>query len=342
METDMTWLSNCWYQVGWTDDLPAGGSFAKTILGASVLFYRGEDGQIAALLDRCPHRFVPLSAGTFKANVVTCPYHGLAFGSDGRCVNNPHGPITSTMRVRSFPVVERHTAIWFWPGDEAAADPGQIPDLSFIDQTPETARIRMDIPTACNYQLLIDNIMDLSHADYLHPTTLGGMMTDAKMRSREDGDDVVVEWTADNCVPAPGFASATSPDGKVDVWIRVRWRAPGVMILSSSIVPAGTEHNVSTTTLHNMVPETEDSTHYFMCTTRSFELENEGVTAAIQANAEQAFLREDKPMLELQRQGMAGEDFWDLKPVLLPIDAAAVRVRRKLAALLAAEPSLSV
>lgn len=333
----MRWLENAWYQGGWSEELDDGKSFARRLLNEPIFFYRGESGEVAALLDRCPHRFVPLSAGTVEGDKVTCPYHGLAFGTKGNCVINPHGPITSSMSVRSFPALERHGAIWVWMGDADAADPAQIPDLSYMDTIPDTALFRMYIPTPTNYQLLIDNIMDLSHADYVHATSLGGMMTDAKVRSREEGGKIVIDWTADACVPAPAFAPMVPLDQRADVWIEVTWQAPGVMVLLNSVVPVGQPRNPNVQALHNMVPESETSTHYFMCATRSFAMDSEDVTAAMKASAEQAFLREDKPMLQEQFRGMDGKEFWELKPVLLPVDAAAVRVRRKLDALIAAE-----
>lgn len=335
----MAWLPNSWYQSGWAEELKTGQRLTRMLLGQPILFYRCENGEVAALLDRCPHRFVPLSAGSICGDAVTCAYHGLAFGPNGKCVANPHSAITSSMAVRSFPAVEKHSAIWVWMGKSDAADPAEIPDLSHIDNVPESACIRMYIPTRSHYQLLIDNIMDLTHADYLHPTSLGGMMADAKMRSGEEGDKIFVEWIADNTDPAPALAAMVPLDEKADFWIQVTWQAPGVMVLLNSVVPSGVDRNVNMQALHNMVPETENSTHYFMCATRSFEQENEDITAAIRASAEQAFLQEDKPILELQKKGMGTADFWALKPVLLPTDAAAVRVRRKLDALIATEQS---
>ncbi|MFV0644073.1 MAG: aromatic ring-hydroxylating dioxygenase subunit alpha, partial [Sphingomonadaceae bacterium] len=115
--------------------------------------------------------------------------------------------------------------------------------------------------------------------------------------------------------------------------------APGFMILSFSVVPAGEKRAVSTKAIHNMVPETEHSTHYFMRTWRYFAQDDANVTAALQASAEQAFLNEDKPILEKQSVNMGGVDFWKLKPVLLSVDAAAVRVRRKLDGMIAADQS---
>jgi vanillate O-demethylase monooxygenase subunit len=115
------------------------------------------------------------------------------------------------MKVTSFPVVVRHTAVWVWLGKPESADPARIPDLSYIDNVPETARIAGYLPTNANYELMTDNILDLSHADYLHPTSLGGMMSSAATNSRLSGDDVIVEWDARDCVPPGAFQLVVPP-----------------------------------------------------------------------------------------------------------------------------------
>lgn len=205
----MTWLRNCWYQAGWNEELDASPSLARTILGVPLVFFRREDGAVLALHDRCPHRFAPLSAGRVEPGRIICGYHGLAFGEDGACVHNPHGPITSRISVRAYPAVERHLALWVWMGEPALADPALIPDLSFIDRTPVTARITGHMPTAADYRLLTDNIMDLSHADYLHPTTLGGIMTGLCRGGQ--ADDRKTAATHGRCRPV-GSRSGTAPD----------------------------------------------------------------------------------------------------------------------------------
>lgn len=334
----MTWLRNTWYQAGWCDEVRPGSPLVRTILEQPILFYRTSEGSVAALLDRCPHRFAPLSAGRIEGDRVMCGYHGLAFGPAGACVHNPHGPVTSRMRVKAYPVIERHTAIWIWMGDPEKADAARIPDLSFIDETPEAARIAGFMPTRANYQLLTDNILDLSHADYLHPTTLGGMMTGSKARSREEGDTVVAEWLSEGCDPPPAF-KAMVPQGKADIWTEVVWQAPAVMVLGTAAKSAGVARTPAdeSYTLHNMVPETATTTHYFFCSTRRFLTNDENFTAYLRQALTQAFQGEDKPMLEKQQARMGTDDLWALEPILLPIDAAAVRVRRKLDRLIAAE-----
>lgn len=335
----MKWLRNSWYQAGWSRELPSEGSLVRTILNEPILFFRDDGGKVAALLDRCPHRFAPLSAGTIENGVARCGYHGLAFGTDGACVANPHGPVTSSMRVTAYPVQERHSAFWIWMGEPDLADPSAIPDLSFIDETPEAACIRMYMPTCANYQLIVDNIMDLSHADYLHPTSLGGMMVGSRATSREASGRIIAEWNSEDCVPPPAFRPMVAPAERADIWTEVVWQAPALMVLGTAAKPTGIARTPADAayTLHNMVPETETTTHYFMCSTRRFLLDDPGFSAMLKETLERAFLHEDKPMLEKQQARMGTSDLWALNPILLQVDAGAVRVRRKLETLIAAE-----
>ena len=331
------YLRNCWYQAAWGSEVGVT-PLARTLLDTPVVLFRDGDA-VSALLDRCPHRFAPLSTGVVRDGALVCGYHGLAFDGAGRCVRNPHGPVTRAMRTTGFPVVERHTAIWIWMGDPERADPASIPDLSFIDETPETARIPLYMPTRAGYQLLTDNIMDLSHADFLHATSLGGVITDATARVFERDGALVADWTNPGC-QAPGMFQARYPSPQpIDYWIEVAWRAPAVMVLGTTVVPQGqpprwSDHIYA---LHNMTPETATTTHYFMCATRREQTEDAGFSAMLKGALEHAFLQEDKPMVEAQQAMMGDTDFTSLGPMLLRIDAASVRVRRELERRIAAE-----
>ena len=333
------YLKNCWYQAGWSDEVSATGLLARTICELPLVFFRGADGTCSALFDRCPHRFAPLSQGKASGRGVVCGYHGLGFGADGKCNHNPHGPVVSRLQVPAYPVVERHTALWVWLGNPEQADPALIPDLSFIDETPELARIAGYMPTRANYQLLTDNILDLTHADYLHPDTLGGINTDAKSSNRQEGLKVVVEWLAEACDPPPAFRSTLDQPGKADIWTGVEWQAPAVMALGVAVKPAGVPRTPEDEgyTLHNMVPESATSTHYFYCSTRRFRTDDEGFSTFLRGALRQAFVDEDKPMLEAQQARIGTANFWSLEPVLLKIDAASTRARRVLDQMIDAE-----
>jgi len=332
------WLQNCWYQAAWSNELGIDGFVERTILDRPLLLFRDARGAPKAILNRCPHRFAPLSAGSIKGGVVRCGYHGLAFDGSGRCVDNPHGAITSALCVTTFPVAERHQVLWVWMGS-AAADPSGIPDLSFIDETPESARIYGYLPTAANYQLLTDNIMDLSHADYLHPSSLGGMMTGAKTSTKEENGAVTVNWLSENCVPPPAFRSMVPPPSKADIWTQVIWKAPAVMVLGTGATEAGTPRSLTNegTTLHNMTPAGVTSSHYFFCSTRKFKVDDAQFNSILGELITTAFRTEDKPMLEKQQATMGTPDLFSLKPALLNIDAGAVRTRRILARMIEQE-----
>ena len=87
-----TYLRNAWYVAAWADDLAEGQLLGRTILKEPIVLYRKADGNVAALQDRCPHRFAPLHMGkVVRGDRIQCPYHGLEFDASGACVLNPHG-----------------------------------------------------------------------------------------------------------------------------------------------------------------------------------------------------------------------------------------------------------
>ena len=188
----MRFLRNTWYVAMWSQDLKPGELQQRLILDEAIVLFRNASGQVAALLDRCPHRFVPLSLGKVcEGNSVQCPYHGLAFDATGVCVRNPNaeGRIPPALRVRRFPVVERHGAIWVWMGDREA-DPALIPDFSVLDEEIGGQTIdRRWIRVAANYELMTYNILDISHTNTLHAGILGNEDTfHYEIHSEEKGN----------------------------------------------------------------------------------------------------------------------------------------------------------
>jgi len=330
----------CWYVAGFASDVAADKPLARTICGAPILLYRDRDGCLTAIPDACPHRSAPLSAGRFHQGTVHCRYHGLAFGRDGVCVHNPHGPITASLHAKAWPVAERHGLIWVWPGSPDRADPALIPDLSFIDRVHPHGRFTGYLPTAANYQLCTDNILDLSHTDYLHPDTLGGgSITRARPQVSVQGDVLTIRWENRNEIAPPAFDRELAVHGECSNTVHeVVWSAPAIMKLTvtvESCVQGG--GRISQTTMHVMTPETDVTTHYFVLSTRDFRTADAGFNAAISQFVNTIFATEDKPMLEAQQARMGTSDLWATNPVILPIDSGAIQVRRILDRLIAAE-----
>lgn len=333
----MAYLKNCWYQAGWASELVGAAPLARTLLDEPVVIWRDLQGRLMALYDRCPHRFAPLSAGKVTSDGVSCGYHGLTFNGDGACVRNPHGPLSRAFRVRAYPVEERHGIIWIWFGDRPS-NPDFIPDLAFIDDTPAVARIQASFPTKANYELIVDNIMDLTHIDYIHPETLGRMMSTADASFEVRDESVVASWRAQNA-ETPIAYKAMVPNGRSDIHATVSWSAPAMIVLDNAVTPTGIapaagDHRL---TLHNMTPETATTTHYFMCSTRRFATDDQQVTEQLRSALMRAFGDEDKPMLELQQERIGNADFLSLSPALMKIDTASMQARRLLSSLIAAE-----
>ena len=307
-----------------------------------VVFYRDRDGTVHALFDRCPHRFAPLSLGRVDGSSLVCGYHGLAFGTDGACVHNPHGPLSRALSVRSYPVVEAHRALWLWTGDADRADRAAVRDLSFLVEAPDTAFNKGYILGTGHYQLFVDNILDLSHTEFLHPDTLGGgaiTRTRAVVDERSDGI-IAIAWRPTNDVPTPLMA-ARLPAGtdRVDSWTEVEWSAPGIMTLTSGAVPTGMPRAGagSVFNVHILTPETASTSHYFFASTRDFACDDAQLNERTRQTRARIFATEDEPMIAAQQARIGNADFWSLNPALLRIDQGAVLVRRRMDALIAAE-----
>ncbi len=337
----MKYLRNTWYVAAWSDEISGDRPLARTLLDTPVALYRRSDNTTAAILDRCPHRFAPLSAGCVKDNQVFCAYHGLGFDGTGTCTHNPHGPIRRSMDIPSYRTHEAHRAVWIWMGEQQQADPALIPDLSYLAGAPETAFSKGNMVAQGNYEIFVDNILDLSHTDYLHPTTLGGAgITGTKPEVHETDDFVDVTWFVPNQSPSPLLKSlfAELPE-KTDTFQRVRWYAPGVMRLVAGSMAAGAPEAeaMANFNAHILTPETATSSHYFYAATRNFRVEDGELNQQIAATREHIFGTEDKPMIEAIQNRMGDAEFWSLNPLLFSIDAAPVRVRRRLQRLIDAE-----
>jgi phenylpropionate dioxygenase-like ring-hydroxylating dioxygenase large terminal subunit len=339
-------LQQIWYAAWWADELSADKLYARTIADEAILFWRDDNGEPRAILDRCPHRYAPLSRGKRVPGGIQCGYHGIAFDGAGRCIANPHGAIVSALCVRAFPVAERHKLIWIWMGTADHADPARIPDLRFADRAPSTAYSRGFLPTAAGHQLITDNILDLTHADYLHATTLGGgSVTRSKARIEEREDSTVfIEWLANNEVALPFFQSEMSdPNALTDMWTSVLWHPNGVMTLRFGATPAGRPRTegIDTWSAHLVTPESARTTHYFYFNTREFRVDDVTYNERFAAGLRHAFTIEDKPMIEAQQRNLGDADLFDRKPVLLPTDSASTRARRVYSRILDAERAAS-
>lgn len=341
----MAYLKRSWYVAAWDTEIPDEGTFHRTLLDESILFFRDSNGVVQAISNRCPHRFAPLSQGRRVGDAIACAYHGLQFNGKGQCVHNPHGNgfVPQTATVRSYPVVEKYSAVWIWMGEAELADTSSIPDFSFNDPGEFFVGKRY-LYARANYVLETDNIMDLSHIQYLHAGTLGSdNVSSAETEVIQKSNTVYSKRLVKNEI-LPDFlyaANRIEPGTRVDRWIDVRWDPPANMALYVGAVPSGesTGDRIGRVISHHFTPETRTTAHYWFANSYPRTMGDAGAALAEQhiEGLNRPFRDEDLPMLEAQQAMMGDAEFWSLKPVLLVGDAGALRARRVLDKLIADE-----
>jgi vanillate O-demethylase monooxygenase subunit len=335
---------NVWYVAAWSAQLEGGAPLARRICGQSVVLYRDAGGAPVALEDRCIHRGMPLSAGgEVEDGVIRCPYHGLEFDASGRCVRMPaQAHVPQSARVHSYRTVERDAMIWIWMGDRDLADPAAIPEHPHhSDAAWRWTSVFLEI--ACNWEMLNDNLLDLTHLAYVHKLTIGGdpnAHANAIMKTTPTERGVFVERRLPNSDPPPHYRAGATFAGKIDRWQEIDF-VPGLLRLWTGGVDAGTGAyegrrvgGVQFMGLHGVTPSTATSCYYFFSQSRNFRLDDAPLEEMLHQSG-LATLLEDKAVLELQQARLLedpGRGYIDMRS-----DAGGVTARRLIARLCESE-----
>lgn len=330
-------LKNCWYAAAWATEVPYGTLLGRRIVNEPVLFFRLENGAMAATADYCPHRFAPLHRGRQMGDVIQCGYHGLEFDARGKCMRNPHGSgVLPNISVRSYPVIDRYSVIWIWIGDRDA-DPSLISEEFAFLADSRRAHVRGRFHVKADYQLLLDNLMDISHALYLHGDAL---MTEDLYKNFEPKlsveDDTVKVTLEQHGITAPGLFRPALPAGtqRVDFYDYVKHVLPSLVSHDIAYTQPGAApylpSGVSSRSAHFFTPETDSTSHYFFNNSRDFLTEDKATDQRVLAALQKAFGEEDIPMVEAQQRTLGDVDSRNLGRATLVTDRAAVAVRRAL------------
>lgn len=333
----MAFVRNAWYCAGWSADLDTSGLIGRTFLNEPVLLYRLANGKAVAIGNRCPHRFAPLHCGKKIGDAVQCAYHGLRFDATGECVHNPHGDgtIPGAARVKSYPLAERYGALWIWMGTPDEADAAQIPDFSEIAEREGWAVIHGYLEVRAHYELVADNLLDLSHVNYLHPfLSFTGEPPPGYREERalnQVGESVWSRhsWLNSPITPLFRLLWDDAPD-IVNGYADMRWDAPSNLLMPSGVAPVDgqREDGVALPMAHLLTPATDMTTHYFWCQARNRKVDDAALAAQLREGIDSAFRLEDEVMVVACQEMMGTTDLMSLKPVLLPGDGPAIRARR--------------
>jgi phenylpropionate dioxygenase-like ring-hydroxylating dioxygenase large terminal subunit len=309
-------VRNAWYAAGFSDEFGRH-LIGRTYLGEAVVVYRTRDGEPVAFEDRCAHRRLPLSMGRLIDDQVECGYHGLVYDCTGACVKIPgqsRESIPSGARVRRYPVVDRHEYLWIWMGDPARADPAQIPDFSAI-VAPGAARHRIALHLGCHFQLVVDNLLDLSHLAYVHSTTTGNaaVAEDAVVKTTRSGDTVQIKRWVRNVLPAATFIEFGGYTGRTNLWQISEYSPPSYVRVSYGSCDAGTpitedddiwSHGTwGFKVFHGITPETPKTTHQFRYVAYDPSFGDAGVMDEFHRQCDQ-IITEDRDIFLVQQQAL--------------------------------------
>jgi nitrite reductase (NADH) small subunit len=98
----MTELDICaWHGVCRVDDIPVQGARVVQRTGAEdIALFRNRDDRVFAVVDRCPHKGGPLSAGLVHGNSVSCPLHNWVIDLDSGQAQAPDQGCVKTVALK--------------------------------------------------------------------------------------------------------------------------------------------------------------------------------------------------------------------------------------------------
>ncbi len=152
-----------------------------SLLGDDWVLVRLPEGDattLTAFVDRCPHRFAPLSAGWVEGSSLRCPYHGWCFKADGACTEIPSQTASDGQSERVPPRaratkpwgVSEQAGIVFLAPEEPVAE---LPDLSIADDDSFLHGVLDAVRARVGAGLVVDNFIDMAHFPYVHGATIG-------------------------------------------------------------------------------------------------------------------------------------------------------------------------
>jgi phenylpropionate dioxygenase-like ring-hydroxylating dioxygenase large terminal subunit len=298
-----------WWVAGFSWEL-TDKPLARTFLDRPMVLFRTPDGAVAALEDRCCHKELPLSCGAVEPRGLRCGYHGLLYDGQGACIEIPgQDRIPPKARVVSYPLRERDQILWVWVGSRPDAQPADEPPAYPVHGDPRYkfggASYHYDAP----YQLIHDNLLDLSHLGYVHLKTIGGnpgVHMNAQLEVSQSGDVVRVVRRMPKSAPPPTYTAAWPFQGPVvDRWQEVEFQVSHFLIWTGAMDPGTGSYDDPDRAgfhmrgFHGVTPETEVSSHYFWTIATNPHPDKDDVTRLVVDQTALTF-DEDKVVIEAQ------------------------------------------
>jgi phenylpropionate dioxygenase-like ring-hydroxylating dioxygenase large terminal subunit len=191
-------LARYWYVACRSDELAAR-PLARTVMGVPLVLFRDAERRAAALLDRCPHRNVPLSLGRVaESGRLECKYHGWQFDGSGQCRQVPglEEGAARERRCASAAVREQEGLVWVCPalGEEPDAPPFKVG----LDALPGHALVVKQVEAPATLHATLENALDVPHTAFLHRGLFrGGKQNEIRVRVRRTPSSVEAEYVGE-------------------------------------------------------------------------------------------------------------------------------------------------
>jgi vanillate O-demethylase monooxygenase subunit len=319
----------------------------RTILDKPVVFYRTQAGAPVAMHGLCPHRSFPLVMSTLRGDAIECGYHGFTFDCAGTCIKVPsQNEVPKSFRTHVYPTAERGQWVWIWTGDPALADMAEIPDPPGVFAREWETNLGCLETFPARYQLLIDNLLDLTHLGFVHASIVGDVdafvQTPAQMIDGNGQLSLVRDAHDNPWGPFTDFMFGADGSKAYDTRQVSEYYGPCAVITGgpfsqrAQISPTGQARELGTLWfLHMITPETPTSTHYFGGVSRNFRLGDEAYSQ-LQIRNFEAVRHQDVVVLT-QMEPFVDRFASTRTELSARQDAGAIRVRRLLAAQISRE-----
>lgn len=219
-------LPNEWYVACLGSELGRRKPVGRTVLGTPLCLFRDGEGRAAAMVDRCPHRNVPLSLGRLRDGLLECRYHGWRFDRFGACRGIPglcsEDPGRRGRSAESVPCAEQDGFVWVFPGSAEPPSGGPLFRFPCIDD-PAYDTVRRSLRSAGTVHAVAENALDVPHTAFLH----GGLFRGAgrepveiEVVLRSGADRIEAEYIGEPRPPGVAGKLLAPGGGVVQHWDR--------------------------------------------------------------------------------------------------------------------------
>jgi phenylpropionate dioxygenase-like ring-hydroxylating dioxygenase large terminal subunit len=216
--TSAVHLPGHWYVACLSKELGGRRPLARTVCGVALALFRDGSGRPGAVLDRCPHRNVPLSLGRIGDGLLQCAYHGWRFDTAGTCRTIPglcdEEPDRRGRSAIAFPVRELDGFVWVFPEEGAgpSSEPFRFPRV----HDPGYDTVRRAVSATGTVHAVLENALDVPHTAFLHKGLFRGGRDPVEIEVvvRQQADGVEAEYLGEP--RPPGVAGRIlAPEGGV-------------------------------------------------------------------------------------------------------------------------------